>query len=370
MNTENELNIQRWSLPLKVEKLLARNDRRGVLYLLSRITALNDKAYADLDKEYLRFVGQFRIQLLIDWFMYREALAWVCLECELYSENLEAQILKESLKAHILNLPQNKSEERVSLKPWHGVAGMYELKAIIERDIIRPLTDWELYEKFNVNIPNGYLFYGPPGCGKTFFAHKIAERIEYEFIQIKTSDIASIYVHGTQKEIKRVFEDARKKIPAVLFFDEIEAMVPNRKRTDVSYHYKSEVDEFLAQLEKKNSQGLIIIGATNFIKSIDEAILRPGRFDKKIFIGPPDLTARAEGFRMYLRDYPQKKIRYDFIGEMSRNFTFADIELVCGEIKRNAIEQKYLRLDTDFVGKFVSRYRPSLTDEMLLDYLF
>jgi transitional endoplasmic reticulum ATPase len=363
------MDIKRWSLPLKVEKLLYKDDLSGVLYLLSRITALNDKAFVEIDKEYLRFVGQFRIELLIDRLMYREALAWVCLESELYPENFEAQILKENLKNHILNIPRDKNEERVNLKPWQGVAGMYELKAIIERDIIRPLTDWELYEKFNVSIPNGYLFYGPPGCGKTFFAQKLAERIEYEFIEVRTSDIASTYVHGTQLEIQRVFEDARMRIPAVLFFDELEAMVPSRKRLDVSFHYKSEVDEFLGQLNKEYNEGLIIIGATNYISNIDEAILRPGRFDKKIYIGPPDLCARAEGFRVFLKDIPQKNIRYDYIGEMSKNFTFADIEFVCEEIKRNAIEHSILRLDTDFVGKFVSKYKPSLTDEKLLDYL-
>lgn len=368
-STSNNSIMQRWSLPIKVEKYLANKIREKVLYLLSRITALNDRAFVDLDKEYLRYVGQFRIELLIDWYMYREALAWVCLECELYPENSEAQILKESLKAHIYNLPKVEKDERISLTPWYGIAGMYELKAIIERDIIRPLTDWRLYKKLNVSIPQGYLFYGPPGCGKTFFAQKIAERIGYNFIEVKTSDIASIYVHGTQKEIKRVFENARKNVPVVLFFDEVEAMVPIRNRTDVSFHYKSEVDEFLGQLDKKLNKGLIIIGATNYLNSIDNAILRPGRFDKNIFIGPPDLSARAEGFRMHLKDFPQKNIRYDFIAEMSRNFTFADIELICEEIKRSAIAKRIVRLDTNFVGKFVSVYKPSLTDEKLLEYM-
>ena len=100
------MSVKRWSLPVKVEKLLLKNDKEGILYFLSRIEALNSRDFVKHDTEYLRFVGQFRIQLLIDWFMYREALAWGCLECELYPENLEAQILKESLKAHILNLPK------------------------------------------------------------------------------------------------------------------------------------------------------------------------------------------------------------------------------------------------------------------------
>ena len=116
--------MQRWSLPLKVEKYLARGNRDKALYLLSRITALNSEAFIEHDTDYLRFVGQVRIDLLIDWLMYREAFAWVCLECELYPENTQAQILKETLKAHILNIPKDEDEKYILVEPWDGIAGI------------------------------------------------------------------------------------------------------------------------------------------------------------------------------------------------------------------------------------------------------
>lgn len=135
----------------------------------------------------------------------------------------------------------------------------------------------------------------------------------------------------------------------------------------ISFHYKAEVNELLTQLDNKQNEGLIIIGATNFISNIDDAVLRPGRFDKKIFIGPPDLKARAEAFKMYLESYPQEKLRFDLIAELAENYTFAEIEFICNELKRDAITQNR-QLDTDYVCSAVNLYTPKLSDEAIESY--
>lgn len=359
--------MKRWTLPKKIDQLLFKKDQKGVLFALSELAAINSPFLADIDRDYLRYVGHFRVQMLIEWGMYREALAWVCLESELYPDNLENLVLKEQLKTKIYNIPKNPEGIKKPDRPWKDVAGMFELKATIERDLILPLKEKALYERFGVPAPNGFLFYGPPGCGKTFIASAIAYRTDYDFMEIKTSDLASTYVHGTQLEIKRVFDEAYERAPVVLFFDEIEAMVPNRQRSDVSHHYKSEVNEFLAQLEKVERGEIIVIGATNHITDIDPAIIRPGRFDKKIFIGPPDMTARAEGFKIYLKGFPQESIKYELLAEMSTYFTFADIRFVCEEIKRQAIAQK-TRITTDYVCKHIVQFRPSLNEDEIDRY--
>lgn len=359
-----------WTLPPIIGKQLLKNDRKGVLVSLSRLTSINSayRLWQDYDEEYLRYIGQFRVQLLIEWKMYREALAWVCLECELYPDNMDAFILKESLKERIYNLPKSQRIPKTNNLPeWNGAAGMFQLKAMIEKDIIMPMNSGALYKKFGIPIPNGFLFYGPPGCGKTFFARKIAERIRYNFKEIKPSDVGSTYVHGTQLELKRLFDEARKIAPCILFIDEIDALAPSRNIGDILFHYKAEVNELLTQLDNKQNEGLIIIGATNYISNIDPAVLRPGRFDKKIFIGPPDLKARVEAFKMYLESYPQEKLRFDLIAELADNFTFAEIEFVCNELKREAISLNK-KLDTDYVCAAVNSFNPKLSDDEIEKY--
>jgi len=362
--------MKKWSIPSKVYQYIYQDKKDKALALLSEITALNQGGlFEELDESYLRYVGEFRIQLMMDWGYYREALAWACLECELYPDNTSAFIFKENLKQKIRNLPKGIEAPTKKLSDdWGDIAGMRDLKNIIERDIIIPFTNKELYRKYKIPLPNGYIFYGPPGCGKTYFASKLAKKINYNFIKITPSDIGSTYVHGTQLEIGRVFEEAKKKAPALLFFDEFESIAPKRTASDVSHHYKSEVNELLTKIEGVSKSGVLFIAATNHLKSIDSAILRPGRIDKRIFIGPPDYEARIEAYKMYLKDRPIKEIKYEFISESSEFFTFADIEEVCNEAARLAFSKK-LPISTDILGKVVNNYQPDLNDDIIKGYL-
>ena len=171
-----------------------------------------------------RLAWLYRIELLREWGKVTEALAWACLEVEMSPNNVAAVAIKERLKREAGLLPRQTAtgqttEQRVtpSHSIWRGVAGMRDLKAMLERDVVLPLQEPEIYARYRLGLPNGILLYGPPGCGKTFIARKLAEVAGFNFMEVTPGDIASIYVHGTQGKVAELFAEARKQgVPEIL----------------------------------------------------------------------------------------------------------------------------------------------------------
>lgn len=293
-----------------------------------------------------RLAWLYRIDLLRERERLTEALAWACLEVEMNPDNVAAVALKERLKREAGFLRRQGSEKNRPAgddKPlrtaWGGVAGMRDLKAMLERDVILPLQEPEIYAHYRLNLPNGILLYGPPGCGKTFIARKLAAVAGFSFIEVKPGDLASIYVHGTQGKIAELFAEARKQVPCMIFFDELDAMVPSRSGDSVGHHYASEVNEFLVQLNECGRNKILVIGATNLPERIDPAVLRPGRLDKKFFVGPPDYEARIELLRLCMANRPQEEIDWHDCAGGLENYTCAEIEFVVNEAARGALAQ-------------------------------
>lgn len=252
-------------------------------------------------------------------------------------------------------------------KGFDLIAGMNELKDTLYQDIILPLNDKELYEQYKVSIPNGMLLYGPPGCGKTFIAQKFAEEINYNYVELKPSDLASIYVHGTQEKIAKLFNDAKENAPTIIFIDEVDAILPNREG-NLSQSYASEVNEFLAQMTECHQHGIFIIAATNRPEKIDPAILRTGRMDKVIYLAPPDLTARKEMFKLHLQDRPtDKDINIDKLSDLTNLYVASDIKFLVNEASRNALKER-TRINHEHLEVAIKTNPPSISEKQLKKY--
>ena len=248
------------------------------------------------------------------------------------------------------------------------VAGMTELKAQLQSDVIDLLRHPEQAKELGLFIPNGLLFYGPPGCGKTFFAEKFAEEADLNYRYVKCSDVASPYIHGGQGKIAAIFEEARKNAPTILFFDEIDAMIKDRSRqTNVSE--AGEVNEFLAQLNNCGQDGVLVIGATNKPTEIDKAALRAGRLELKYYIPQPDKETRKRMFEINL----QKRkvdfgIDYEKLASLTENYISADIKLLVDMAARLTFRRKLGKITMEVLEEVINTSKPSISIDVIHEH--
>lgn len=215
---------------------------------------------------------------------------------------------------------------------FKDIAGMEELKNYLSQRVIFVIKNKDKVEKYKLSIPNGMLLYGPPGCGKTFVAEKFAEETGFNFILVKSSDLASSFVHGSQEKIAQLFKQAEQKAPIVLCFDEFDALVPDRSNPCAQYS-AGEVNEFLSQLNNCSQKGIFVVGTSNRPDKIDPAVLRTGRIDKQVYVPLPDKDARKEMFMIHLqgRPYDKNSIDTDKLSELSEGFIASDIAYVVND---------------------------------------
>ena len=281
-------------------------------------------------------------------------------------------ITKEKLISH----EEIKKEEikNVLLKKggegFKKVAGMHDLKQMIQDEVIDPLKDPESFKDYGIEPPNGILFYGPPGCGKTFFAECLSEEIGFNFIKVGPSDVGSKYVHGGQEKIKQLFDSAKENSPTILFLDEIDAMIPDRESSEIGHHYASEVNEWLIQFNNCGEQDVFIIAATNKMDKIDSAVLRAGRFDRKILVPVPDLDSRKALFELYLDK--RKKVLADNINleqlsKLTENYVCSDIKLIVNDASRIARKNK-CKISQEMIEKIITQTSSSISSKEISKY--
>ena len=256
---------------------------------------------------------------------------------------------------------QEKKTESGSRKGngFADVAGMEDIKAVMRNKIINVLKDPELAEKYRIHIPNGMLLYGPPGCGKSFIAEKFAEEAGWNYKLVKSSDLASTYIHGSQEKIGALFDEARKNAPMILNFDEFDALVPDRSRLDSS-HLSSEVNEFLSQMNNCGKDRVFVIASSNRPDLIDPAVRRKGRLDQMIYIPVPDLAAREGMFSVQMEGRPQEEsIDFHRLASLTENYVAADIAYIVNEAAERAFEKR-VSITERMLEDVISRTVPSV----------
>lgn len=272
-------------------------------------------------------------------------------------------VLDESVN---INNIRRRIENIIKPRGFDAIVGMDDTKNVFINDIINPLNEKEIYERFKVKLPNAILLFGPPGCGKTYFVEKLSEELGFSFIKTSQADFGSTYIHGTSLKIKEVFDKARSSAPSILFIDEIDSLFPKRLNLgSESSHKQEEINEFLVQMNNIGSYQVILIVATNQPSLLDDAILRTGRIDKLIHIGLPNFNDRKLLFKFYFRDRPTKNIDYDKLADNTKGYNNSDINYITNESAKNAIEKSRQFIDTDLILEIIEKTPPSITKEQI-----
>lgn len=245
------------------------------------------------------------------------------------------------------------------------VGGMNKVKEEIDLKIIKPLLHKDLYKAYGKKIGGGILLYGPPGCGKTHIAKATAGEIDANFINIGINDILDMWLGNSEKNLHKIFETARKHKPCVIFIDEIDALGANRN--DINKNAgRTVINQFLAELDgiDSDNDGILVLGATNAPWYIDPAFRRPGRFDRIIFVAPPDDEARKSIFDIQLKDKPIENIDYKTLAKKSPHFSGADIkasiDIAIEEKLQASFKDGFPKpLTTKDITRAISKMKPS-----------
>jgi SpoVK/Ycf46/Vps4 family AAA+-type ATPase len=212
---------------------------------------------------------------------------------------------------------------------FKDVGGLEQLKEEIRMKIIAPLEHPEIYKAYGKKIGGGILMYGPPGCGKTHLARATAGEVNANFISVGISDILDMYIGNSERNLHAIFQKARQMKPCVLFFDEVDAL--GASRSDMrNFSGRHVINQFLSEMDgvEYDNEGVLILAATNAPWHIDPAFRRPGRFDRIIFVPPPDNAARAAILEIKLKEKPTEQIQYNKILDRTKDYSGADLEAI------------------------------------------
>jgi SpoVK/Ycf46/Vps4 family AAA+-type ATPase len=243
-----------------------------------------------------------------------------------YQDQMPAERMR--LLEHDEPGPPEVELERPALS-FADVGGMEKLKEEIRLKIIYPLTHREMFEAYGKKLGGGILLYGPPGCGKTYISRATAGEVRAFFLAVGIHDVVDMWLGQSEKNLHAIFEQARGHAPCVLFFDEVDALGASRSDMRQSAA-RALINQFLSELDgvKGTNEGVLVLGATNAPWHLDPAFRRPGRFDRILFVPPPDQEARTAILQILCRGKPQQHIDFEKLGSKTDGFSGADLKAV------------------------------------------
>src|SRR5687768_15773254 len=263
-------------------------------------------------------------------------------------------------------------KEKPNLK-FDDVAGLDDVKEDIRLKMIYPFAHPELAERFDIRAGGGILLYGPPGTGKTMLAKATAGEIDATFFRISPADVLSKWVGEAGQNIKKLFDAAASEPRSIIFIDEIEALVPARRDegSSVMQRVVPQILQGVEGFDKKAGRPILLMGATNVPWQLDPAILRPGRFDEKVYIPLPDLRARRHMLEMYLGKRPvADDVDLDALAERLDGYSGADVKYLCDRsatipFLRSVASGEEGEITSDVIADVLGDTPPSVTAEML-----
>jgi transitional endoplasmic reticulum ATPase len=251
---------------------------------------------------------------------------------------------------------------------WDQVGGLKQVKQELIEAVEWPIKKPELFKRMGINPPRGILLYGPPGSGKTLLARAVATESEANFISIKGPEIFSKWIGESEKAIREVFRKGRTAAPSIIFFDELDAIVPRR---GLGYADSGASERVISQLLTEidgieTLQNVLVIAATNRPDILDPAVMRPGRFDRLIYVPSPDFESLKEIFKIHAGSMPlSKDVSLDELAKKAHGYSGADIEAICREAAMNALRETVDATEVssrDF-DEAIERVGPSIAPE-------
>lgn len=267
---------------------------------------------------------------------------------------------------------------------WSDIGGLEEAKQALREAVEWPIMYPEAFEAVGIRPPRGVLLYGPPGTGKTMIARAVATESQLNFISIKGPELMSKWVGESERAVREVFRKAKQAAPALIFFDEIDSIVPARDSGRDSHVTERVVSQLLTELDGLvELKDVVVLAATNRPDLIDPSLLRPGRFDRMIYIPMPDLAARKKIFEIYMRRMPvADDVDIDDLAARTEGYTGADIEMICREagmlalrekiqpgIKRESLLLEQIQVRRDHFERAYQNIKPHMPPETLKEYL-